>query len=172
MKTNGKIINPITMAKILKKAEEYNFFDFWSDVSWLVHNCHVRYPTDDTIIDASNDFKKFVDEEISSSKECTECFEIIFRNSNGFSIPCKNKHELVWAKSPKFCYFPAKLMRRFDDESISVRYFGDQCSDRIEAGNFRAYSEICPDAGTSTDLYNFAIKVCSMFTYLRLLLFI
>lgn len=38
VKSNRKIFNAVTMANIKKKANEYSFSEFRSDISWFIHN--------------------------------------------------------------------------------------------------------------------------------------
>lgn len=118
---------------------------------------------DKAVIEACNDLETFIKREITSAKECNKCYELSFKNDKGITIPCSKKHELVWAKSDEFCYFPAKLIHRYDDDSVSVRYFGDYTADRLNADCVRPYSETCPDAGATSEYYTTALQVCSVF---------
>lgn len=157
----------MTLAQIVKNAQNYSFSGLYSDVSWLAHNCRIKFPVAKHIIDAADDFERFIGEEIISAKECEECFEISFNSEKGISIPCSKKHVLVWAKAGDFCFYPAKLMRRFDDGSVSVRFFGDYTGEKINAGSFFNYSPTnCPDNGSTDDQYAIALEVCSLYVAL------
>lgn len=63
------------------------------------------------ICDAVTTLAKYVDEEISSIKLCTECYTQAHTNEkNLFEMPHHMPHPIVWAQSEEFQYWPAKLM--------------------------------------------------------------
>lgn len=152
------------MANIKKKANEYSFSEFRSDISWFIHNCNVKHSHDKSILEACFELENFVDEEIRSSKDCSECYEILWILTKGYTLPCSKKHKMIWAKSSDFCYFPAKCLREWDDGSVSVHYFGDNTVDRVSRDSFCEYSAKCPDDGSTSELYALALSVSLIFT--------
>lgn len=155
-----KLYNTVTMAYIRNKSVDYKLFsEFRSDIAWFIHNCKIMHvQIDFSIVDACNKLEIFVDCEISNAKDCNECYNIAFENDNGLTLPCSKKHKIVWAKSTGYCYYPAKLMREFDDGTVSVRYF-DLTVDRLKADFVCDYSQSCPDRGSVLTIYTNALQV-------------
>lgn len=135
------------MGNILKRKSEYSYSAFRSDIVWFIHNCHVTQQKT-MVSEACSELEKFVDNEISSAKDCSECYEMNFQDLTTFIHSCSKKHKLIYAKSPDFCFFPAKLMRELDDGTVSVRYFGDTTADRVNPDSIRDYSGNSPDGGS------------------------
>lgn len=161
----------VTMADIETKANACSYSEFRSDIIWFIHDCHIVHKSDDTILGACTELEKAVDNEIFCAKDCTECYEMYFRDPKTFTMACSKNHKLIWAKSTDFCYFPAKLMRELSDGTVPVRYFGDVLADRLTTEFICDYSAKSPDGGSPIELYTIALNVSSQSTCVSFLFF-
>lgn len=88
---------------------------------------------------------KLFDAEILSIKKCHECYRLAFMYpDDSFVKVCSFKHPVIWAKSEGFNYWPAKAMT-FENNVISVRYFGDHEIDNIPIARCFAFSQNPPE---------------------------
>lgn len=162
VRTNGKIIKPVDLIQMNKKASSYkNFAELREDLSWFIHNCEITYGGSQSIINASEQLLNFVDDKISKIAECAECYGISVQNpKNLFLIPCKKNHPVVWAKSQGFDYWPGKAMV-FKENVVYVRYFGDNSGDEVPLDRCYQYSPQPPESteGSGSDLYEVALDV-------------
>lgn len=150
VKTSGKIVNPIDLEQIERKAEQYtSFCEFKTDTEWFIHNCEIMYPTVEKIKNAIESLRRFIDDEIESIIDCTQCFGNTCSDSDdSFVITCTPVHPIIWARSSGFGFWPAKFMR-FDGGKVRVRYFGDHLSDVVQLKNCYKYSEKLPSKATA-----------------------
>lgn len=170
-RTNGKIVNPIDLIQIQKKAEKYsNFFELRMDILWFIHNCAICHATKREISKAARQLDKYIDEEILSIEQCAQCYENAFLHpQESFVMKCDQKHPIVWAKSENFDYWPAKQMSKDEDGSIHVRYFGEHTVDRISIGNYYDFA-LGPSQKSQThqtELYLMALEVRVMFIIVK-----
>lgn len=164
VRTNGKIVNPIDLMQITEKAPNYrNFSEFRNDILWFIHNCNIYYDDGSDILNAANEIMRFVDEEIMSVTQCTECYSISSAHSTGsFVMTCSRLHPAIWARSENFYFWPAKAIGR-NGELVYVRYFGDHCVDYIPVKNCYKFSLQPPKYNKSAkkiDGLDLALQVC------------
>lgn len=100
-KKSAKMVKLVTIDQIANKAKSYNDYnEFYSDVLWFSHACHATQSSNIKIEHANKQMCKFLEEEISSMKDCPECYENAYLFSDvGFVKTCQKKHEVIWAKS-------------------------------------------------------------------------
>lgn len=160
MRTNGKVAVPVDLPTILKKAEQYDrLSELESDISWFIHGCKITHLSKKDVLAACEELRKFLCDEISSMKECVTCYENLYRYSNGFEIPCEANHEVVLAKTAEYAFWPAKLMQQFEDDSASVRYFGDHSMDKVASDHWKVYSSDSENDDDNNELLLIAKKV-------------
>lgn len=96
---------------MMKISTYESFMELRIDMSWFVHNCQTIHSKNNAIIEASNNLMKYVDEDIESIKDCSECYVKAFEfPDTSFTMTCERPHLLVWAKIGRFPYWPAKAM--------------------------------------------------------------
>lgn len=157
VRTNGKIINPIDLIQMKKKASSYKkFSELRGDISWYIHNCQIIHGGSQSIMNASRELFTFVEDEITSIIECPDCYA-----NESFILPCKQIHPIVWAQSNGFEYWPAKAIS-FKNNLVHVRYFGDSSADDIPVDSYYQYSPQPPvkPESVGADLYETALDVC------------
>lgn len=165
LRTNGKIINPIDFQSIKLKAENYASFNaFRDDISWIVHNCYISPGSDKKIGPAAKRLEQFVDEEIECLLDCKQCY--LASNEHGIDkaaiMVCDKRHTLIWALATGTSFWPAKLMRVIDD-TVRVRYFGDNTCETILGTSCYHYSTEPPrKADTTDELYTIALTVIEL----------
>lgn len=156
-------MNPIDLKQIQKKAKNYkSFSELREDISWFKHNCKIHQPSSRTVLKASDEIEKYVDDEISSIQTCTECYVNASENPrDSFVMTCQQVHPIVWAKTDGYHYWPAKVMFN-QNESVHVRYFGDHSVSTIPVQNCYLFSSEPPETveNQNSDLYEDAIEVC------------
>lgn len=135
-----------------QKAESYNsFFDFRTDVLWFIHNCCIQHATDNDVQTAITSLELYVDEEIASVIDCTQCFTNAYNHrDDGFVLVCQRPHPVIWAQSSGFSYWPAKAMRA-NKNQLRVRYFGDHTNDVVPFGKCYKYSTEPPTKAFKSD---------------------
>lgn len=164
VKTNGKVINPIDLQQIRNKADGYqSFLEFSTDISWFIHNCCIMNASVKKLMNAVKALKVYVDEEIQSIVDCTQCYSDADEINNGAFVDlCDPVHPLVWAKSNGYSYWPAKVMGT-QGNNVRVQYFGDHSNDTLPVGNCYKFCAENP-SGPSTNvnaLYEKSMKVLS-----------
>lgn len=161
IRTSGKIINPIDVKQIKKKSADYQSFnELREDVSWLRHNCEVYHKNSRKIMNATKELVKFIDDEISIMKNCTECYQNAYENpKSSATMPCSLSHPVVWAKTDGFTYWPAKAVA-FDGKVVHVIYFNEHTTSKVLTEKCYAFSATPPEATQNyADAYEDAIQV-------------
>lgn len=168
VKISGKIVNPIDLQQIKKKAESHaSFYDFRTDILWFIHNCCIQYGGDVDVQTAIGSLKKYVDEEIDSVIDCAQCFLNAYKHAtDGFIMVCQPPHPIVWAQSSGFGFWPAKAMRG-NDNLLRVRYFGDHTNDVVPFEKCYKYSTEPPlKVLYSDNLHTLALNVMHKFIFI------
>ena len=64
--------------------------------------------------------------DLGEIRRCADCFRYSHEQSSlvWFSMPCFQRHELVFAKFTGFPYWPAKVIRVLSNSKYDVRFFG------------------------------------------------
>lgn len=149
IKINTKLEKRIDLCQIEKKCDRYkNFAEFRADINWFVHNCNVVHQGNDEITNASKELVKYIDDEIFSIKQCGQCYENEYKHPNeSFVMLCDNPtHEIIWAKSDGFNFWPAKVMSvNNENNKVHVRYFGEYTVDDVDINDCYNYSKSPPD---------------------------
>lgn len=183
LRTNGKIINKVDFSQVMEKASGYqNFSKLREDISWFHHNCSVLHANDSKILEASKEFVKFIDEEITSIISCTECFSNdVKKPGAAYVTPCSQVHSVIWSKSEGFGFWPAKVLLCKND-MVHVHYFADHSADRVHIENCYKYSKEPPEVIEQSNdfLYIEALRVsnyqekyrlCALFSAKKLINF-
>lgn len=123
---------PTTIATLKVKLgnQDYNVFEeFLRDILDIGHNLGLVFGRHSAEFEATNYLFADAQFEIGEIKTCRDCY----RHSNEkfdtlwFTVPCATRtHELVYAKSPGFPYWPAKVVKINEDEKYDVRFFGGE----------------------------------------------
>lgn len=159
VRTSGKIKNTIDLEQI--KTESYvSFFDFRTDILWFIHNCFILHWADEDIKTAIKLLIQYVDEEIESVFDCTQCYSNAYKHSDdGFVMLCEPPHPIIWARSDGFRFWPAKALR-ITGETVRARYFGDHTNAVVPLTSCYSYSTEPPIKSTVSDeLYESALQV-------------
>lgn len=154
-------MNNINYDQIRKKSSSYeSFCEFRIDLSWFIHNCQIVYSQNTDIFDAAQQLLKFVDEEIISVTNCTQCYENAYKfRDTSFTMSCATPHLLVWAKAPGYVFWPAKAMSAKDGK-IHVRFFGDHTTFNAKPSDCYLFSIESPDrVKVSIETYAESIQV-------------
>lgn len=115
-----------------------------------------------SVLSASKELYKYVEEEIESIENCTKCYSL-FHASGEKSIvmSCGTKHPVIWAQSEGFDYWPAKaLLYDGNARIVHVRYF-DGSLDKVKLENCYHFSQQAPkEINTKDELIKNALRVC------------
>lgn len=115
--------------------------------------------TDKDIASAVAKLERYVDEEIESIMDCTQCYSNAFENPSESNVKlCSQVHPVIWAQSDGYDFWPAKAMRCKGQE-IRIRYFGDHTVDNISYEKCYKYSENPPKKSSSGKSPNIPIKL-------------
>lgn len=131
---------PIDMKAIVKKSYD-SFKELCEDFSWFTHNCLTKY-SNQKILKAAVQLPKTVDDEIYNLLLCEQCYANAYHHPDrSFTMLCNPPHALLWVDCHQFGYWPAKLMRVENDDSVTVRFFGDWTNATVKHELCLMYSE-------------------------------
>lgn len=83
--------------------------------------------------------------EIYDMSVCSECFKNSNERPDWFTTLCKVPHLIVWAKTPGYPYWPAKVIA-VKAGFADVRYFGAHQRSLIAQENIYLFSQESPNA--------------------------
>lgn len=157
----------IDLSQIKEKSPNYDsFLEFRIDINWFVHNCIIEFKRKKEVCTQANSLLDYVDNDIISVKNCTECFENSYRfPEDSFVMPCQKPHLLIWVRGTIFPYWPAKAMSVVGN-LVHVRFFQDHHILNVDPKDCYLFSEQYPENKTSTtNNFDTALKVIWKFYF-------
>lgn len=116
----------MSVIEVKLNTETYSMFaDFLADVLTIHHNVAIFHGTESQEYGAAELMVRDTNHDINEMRNCVDCY----KHSNEklhpkwFCLPCRNPHELVWAKQKGYPYWPAKVIK-VSDTHYDVRFFG------------------------------------------------
>ena len=99
---------------------------FEKDVFTILHNISIYQGDDSSMANIAREMLKDCQFYLRELEQCRDCF---FHSNeklddHWFCQPCRPPHKLVFAKQKGFPYWPAKVMKENNDNTIDVRFFG------------------------------------------------
>lgn len=122
------IFFPMDMTMIEEKIEhaEYSkFTEYLADIFTIKHNIGIFHNPESQEYEATKFVSRDVFHDIGEIVSCIDCFKHSSEmlSTDWFALPCRNSHEVVWAKQKGYCYWPAKVIKKFGS-TFDVRFFG------------------------------------------------
>lgn len=144
------------MIKIWRRQTKFGLID--------IQNIKVAYASNPILTNPAEVLLDFIRGEITSLKQCIECYDMAVKSNAAFVMACKFFHPIVWAKPEGYCHWPAKVVEMCNNDSIFVRYFGDHMSEAVAISNCFLFSKEEPvkqGRRKINGLYQNAMKVNS-----------
>ncbi|XP_058821209.1 zinc finger MYND domain-containing protein 11 [Topomyia yanbarensis] len=122
----------VTLDVIEQKIDNSSYTtleEFSGDIQDIAHNIAIIHGANSLEYNAVMYFVTDCIYDLYEIRQCPDCF----RHSNEkaepdwFARPCVTRHELVFAKQKGYQYWPAKVIRVYNNR-YDVRFFGDQHS--------------------------------------------
>lgn len=115
------------LADVEEKAKylAYNsYFDFFEDILTVRHNVAIFHGVNSQESGAAEFMLRDTLYDLREVIQCTDCYCNFNKNNEGwFVLPCRNKHQLIWAKNSRFSYWPAKVYKE-NGIHYDIRFFG------------------------------------------------
>lgn len=123
------VYKPVFLEQIEKRVTKKEFTSvkqFVSELDWIYHNAVVYYSGDDGLTELAKTVISDGKRELSQIEICADCYILSNKRPvNWFSIPCKNPHDVGYAKLGSDPPWPAKILRKSEDGvNVDVRFFG------------------------------------------------
>ncbi|XP_078519408.1 zinc finger MYND domain-containing protein 11 isoform X2 [Lissotriton helveticus] len=113
-----------TIHEKVNESKYRNYEEFKADAKLLLHNTIIFYGVDSEQADVAKVLYTDTCHELDELHLCKTCFYLSnARPDNWFCYPCTPTHELVWAKMKGFGFWPAKVMKK-EENQVDVRFFG------------------------------------------------
>lgn len=118
-----------TIQQKVNKEIYKNLEEFSSDIQDIAHNVAIIHGANSLEYHAVMYFVTDCTYDLYEIRQCSDCY----RHSNEkaeidwFARPCVTRHELVFAKQKGYQYWPAKVIRVYNNK-YDVRFFGDKHS--------------------------------------------
>ncbi|XP_019761574.1 zinc finger MYND domain-containing protein 11 isoform X1 [Dendroctonus ponderosae] len=116
----------MSVLEVNLNSEAYNILsEFLADILTIQHNVAIFHGSKSLEHSAAEMMIRDALHDISELKNCVDCY----KHSNEkihlrwFTLPCRNPHELVWAKQKGYPYWPAKVIKETSSH-YDVRFFG------------------------------------------------
>ncbi|XP_049821980.1 zinc finger MYND domain-containing protein 11 isoform X2 [Aethina tumida] len=99
--------------------------DFLADIYTVQHNVAIFHGLDAQEYGATELMIRDTLYDLTELKNCPDCYKHSNEkiNQKWFCLPCRNNHELVWAKQRGYPYWPAKVLKETPTQ-YDVRFFG------------------------------------------------
>ncbi|XP_064652120.1 MYND-type zinc finger-containing chromatin reader ZMYND8-like isoform X2 [Lineus longissimus] len=122
------VVYPMDLDTLEKNIDKklYGCTDaFLADAKWLLHNCVIYNGTHHKLTTAAKMIVKICKHEMNEIEICPDCYSNsqCKGNPDWFCLPCRYPHPLVWAKLKGYPFWPAKVLRKTDNQ-VDVRFFG------------------------------------------------
>ncbi|KAG5882338.1 hypothetical protein JTB14_037623 [Gonioctena quinquepunctata] len=113
------------------------FSEFLEDVYNVQHNVAIFHGIESQEFGAAELMVRDTLHDITEMKHCVDCYKHSNEkiNSKWFCLPCRQPHQLVWAKQKGYPYWPAKVMNETDTH-FDVRFFGGKYERSLLMKNF------------------------------------
>lgn len=116
------------------------------------------------MVKTAKSLEKYTEMEIKSVKKCLECYSNANKYPNDWcTMVCSKVHPVIWGKVIGYKYWPGKAYSA-NQQSVSVRFFGDRTEADIAITNCFLYSAKNPSSKPvkSSETYKRALKVIKL----------
>lgn len=113
----------------LRNKQYTKFTEFHVDILTIQHNVAVYHGLQSQEMESSKLMMYDCVYDLVEIATCPDCYRHSNEksNRNWFCIPCSTPHELVWAKQKGYCFWPAKVIKK-TNQQYDVRFFGSKHS--------------------------------------------
>ncbi len=114
-----------TIDKNIKAKKYKSQLSFLADMKWIVHNCIIYNHSNHPLTTNAKYLSRVAKNEMTEMEICPDCFKNFYTVTDiSFAEPCRQPHQLVFARVKGYPLWPAKVVRLGKQNDVDCRFFG------------------------------------------------